>query len=124
MFKIFLKPGCPYCAETVLLLNKYKIKYESHTEPDPKQRELLKKKHKINTFPQVFYVSNKISILIGGNDELKQKIIFCKRLAKTITNDTISMDLKIAYSIKPDNKIKKIIKKIIKKNIKKNITTE
>ena len=46
MFKIFLKPGCPYCAETVSLLNKYNLKYKSHTEPDPEKREILKKKIK------------------------------------------------------------------------------
>tara|TARA_B100001094_G_scaffold322790_1_gene372650 strand:+ start:408 stop:749 length:342 start_codon:yes stop_codon:yes gene_type:complete len=111
MFKIFLKPGCPYCAETVSLLNKYNIKYKSHTEPDPEKREMLKKKNKMNTFPQVFYVSNKKSVLIGGNDELKQKIIFCKKLAKTINNNTLLMDLKLANSIKPSNIIKKFIKK-------------
>jgi glutaredoxin len=115
MFKIFLKPGCPYCAETVSLLNKHTIKYETHTEPDPEKREMLKKKNKMNTFPQVFYVSNKKSVLIGGNDELKQKIIFCKKLAKTINNNTINMDLQIAHSIKPSNKIKHFIKKLFKK---------
>ena len=42
MFKIFLKPDCHYCAETVSLLKKYKLKYKSHTEPDPEKREHLK----------------------------------------------------------------------------------
>tara|TARA_B110000114_G_C15021734_1_gene369168 strand:+ start:828 stop:1169 length:342 start_codon:yes stop_codon:yes gene_type:complete len=111
MFKIFLKPGCPYCAETVSLLKKYKLKYKSHTEPDQDKRDILKKKNNMNTFPQIFYISNKKSIRIGGNDDLKQKIIFCKKLAKTITNDTIDMDLRLANSIKPNNKIKKYIKK-------------
>ena len=54
MFEIFLKPGCPYCAETVSLLKKYKLKYNSHTEPDPEKRERLKKINKMNTFPQIF----------------------------------------------------------------------
>ena len=83
MFKIFLKPDCPYCAETVSLLKKYKLKYKSHTEHDQKKRT-FKKTNKMNTFPQIFYISNNKDILIGGNDELKQKIIFCKKLAKTI----------------------------------------
>ena len=65
----------------------------------------------MNTFPQIFYSSNNKNTLIGGNDELKQKLIFCKKLAKTINNNTINMDLNIAYSIKPNNKIKKFIKK-------------
>ena len=112
MFKIFLKPGCPYCAETVSLLKKYKLKYKEHTEPNPEKREILKKKHNMNTFPQIFYISNKKNILIGGNDQLKQKIIFCKKLAKTITNNTINIDLTIVTSIKPSNKIKQFIKKI------------
>ena len=111
MFKIFLKPGCPYCAETVSLLKKYKLKYKEHTESDPEKREILKKKNNMNTFPQIFYISNNKNILIGGNNELKQKLIFCKKLAKTINNNTINMDLNIAYSIKPNNKIKKFIKK-------------
>ena len=111
MFKIFLKPGCPYCAETISLLKKYKLKYKEHTEPNPEKREILKKKHNMNTFPQIFYISNNKNTLIGGNDELKQKLIFCKKLAKTINNNTINMDLNIAYSIKPNNKIKKFIKK-------------
>ena len=112
MFKIFLKPDCPYCAETVSLLKKYKLKYKSHTEHDSEKRELLKETNKMNTFPQIFYISNNKDILIGGNDELKQKIIFCKKLAKTINNDTITMDLKLAHSIKPSNKIKHFIKKL------------
>ena len=41
MFKIFLKPDCPYCAETVSLLKKYKLKYKSHTEPDPEKRSKI-----------------------------------------------------------------------------------
>tara|TARA_B100001175_G_C19157166_1_gene471052 strand:+ start:113 stop:454 length:342 start_codon:yes stop_codon:yes gene_type:complete len=111
MFKIFLKPECPYCAKTVSLLKKYKLKYEKYTEPNPEKREILKKKHNMNTFPQIFYISNNQNTLIGGNDELKQKIIFCKKLAKTINNNTINMDLNIANSIKPNNKIKQFIKK-------------
>tara|TARA_B000000475_G_C15825834_1_gene377732 strand:- start:197 stop:559 length:363 start_codon:yes stop_codon:yes gene_type:complete len=118
MFKIFLKPGCPYCAETVSVLKKNKLKYIEHTEHDFEKRELLKKTNKMNTFPQVFYITDKKPILIGGNDELKQKIIFCKKLAKTINNDTIIMDLKLANSIKPSNKIKIFIKKNIKKHKK------
>ena len=117
MFKVFLKPGCPYCAETISLFKKYNLKYKSHTKHEHEKREILKKKNNMNTFPQIFYISNKKSIPIGGNDNLKHKIIFCKKLAKTITNDTINMDLKLAYSIKPGNKIKKFIKKIIKKSI-------
>ena len=117
MFKIFLKPGCPYCAETVSLLNKYNLKYKSHTEADPEKREILKKKNKMNTFPQIFYISNNQKMIpIGGNDDLKQKIIFCKKLAKTIDNNTINMDLKLTHSIKPSIKLKKFIKKIIKKS--------
>lgn len=114
MFKIFLKPGCPYCAETVSLLKKHNLKYNSHTEPDAHKRELLKKKNNMNTFPQIFYISNNKQIPIGGNDELKQKIIFAKKLAKTINNNTFNLDLKLAYSIKPINKIKKLLKKCIK----------
>ena len=30
----------------------------------------------MNTFPQIFYISNNKNTLIGGNDELKQKLIF------------------------------------------------
>ena len=111
MFKVFLKPGCPYCAETISLFKKYNLKYKSHTEPDPEKREILKKKNNMNTFPQIFYISNKKSIPIGGNDNLKHKIIFCKKLAKTINNNTMCMDLKIAQSIKPGDKIKHFIKK-------------
>ena len=118
MFKIFLKPDCPYCAETVSILKKHKLKYIEHIEHNDNKREMLKKINKMNTFPQVFYINNKTLIPIGGNRELKQKIIFCKKLAKTINNDTIIMDLKLANSIKPGNKIKTFIKKLFYKKRK------
>ena len=57
MFKVFLKPGCPYCAETISLFKKYNLKYKSHTEPDPEKREILKKKKQYEYLsPNILYI--------------------------------------------------------------------
>lgn len=111
MFILYLKPGCPYCAESMSLIKKYKLKHKFIEVNSENKREQLKKKHKMETFPQIFYLKNKKRSLIGGNDQLKQKIILCKKIAKSIINNNIQMDLEIVNSLKSHKKIKTFINK-------------
>ena len=104
MFILYLKPGCPFCAESVNLINKYKIKNKFYEINDPNKREQLKKKHKMETFPQIFYIKNKKQHKIGGNNELKQQIIFSKKIIKNIINNNIYTILDITKSLNPTNK--------------------
>ena len=111
MFVLYLKPGCPYCAESKELVLKYNLKYKFISVDDPNKRELLKKKNNMPTFPQIFYQINTKKYKIGGNDDLKKKINYCIRLGKSINNNTIKMDLNITQDIFKKNKDTKKYKK-------------
>ena len=71
MYKIHLYSleGCPYSMKAEELLSKsknvkvIKVKYS--------QREKIKEKNKMNTFPQIFLVKNKNKLKIGGCDSIE-----------------------------------------------------
>ena len=112
MFLLYLKPGCPYCAESVGLIKKNKLKHKFIEIDSANKREQLKKKHNMETFPQIFYIKNNKKLLIGGNDQFKQKLILCKKIAKSIIKNTIHIDLEITHSLIPHKKIKNFIRKL------------
>jgi glutaredoxin len=76
MFKIYVKPGCPYCAETISTAKYRKINHKIIELKTEKRREEIKKKHKYQTFPQVFFKSN----LIGGNQEFQSIVSKCDQM--------------------------------------------
>ena len=76
MFTVYVKPGCPYCAETIHTLKSKKVKHKIVELKTEARREKIKEKHKYNTFPQVFYKKN----LIGGNTELQSIVESCNQM--------------------------------------------
>lgn len=66
MIVIYTIDHCNYCQDSIGLLETHDIKYKKILV-DEKDKEKIKKKNKMNTFPQIF--SGKT--LIGGFAELK-----------------------------------------------------
>ncbi len=65
---IYTKPGCPYCAAAISLLNRKGVEFtEIVASNDPaKKAEMVEKAGGKSTFPQVF-VGDKH---IGGSDDI------------------------------------------------------
>lgn len=68
-FEVYVIEGCPFCARALNLLTINDLKTKIHVV-EPNQKEKIKKKHHMNTFPQIFYVNEK-RIAIGGCVELE-----------------------------------------------------
>lgn len=84
MLHIFVIDGCPYCENTLNLTKKYKIKADVTVVP-PQQKQQYKSKHGKNTFPHIFYKSDKNSRmkLIGGNNEYENLLSALYIIKKT-----------------------------------------
>jgi glutaredoxin len=86
MINIYILEGCPYCLKALELLKIYKLKHKKIIVPnEEKIKNEYKKKHKMNTFPQIFIENN---IKIGGLNDLENII----NLSKNIKNMNISID--------------------------------
>jgi glutaredoxin len=68
MIYVYTLSYCPYCHETIKLLDKYKLVHTVIEVDDTK--DIYKKKHKLNTFPQIFITQSNKKVLIGGYNEL------------------------------------------------------
>jgi len=91
MFKIYVRPGCPFCADAIQTVKSRKIAHKIIELKTEKRREEIKKKHKYQTFPQVFFKSN----FIGGNDEFQAMVGKCDQM----NNLFDSMPPKILQSV-------------------------
>ena len=76
MFKIYVKPGCPYCENAIQTVKTRKIPHKIIELQTEKRRMEIKKKHKYQTFPQVFFKNN----FIGGNDEFQAMVEKCNNM--------------------------------------------
>ena len=66
---IYTKPGCPYCASAIALLNKKGAAYQeivASSDPEKKQ-EMIQKSAGRATFPQIFIDGKHI----GGCDDIQ-----------------------------------------------------
>tara|TARA_B100000963_G_C22613647_1_gene666163 strand:- start:185 stop:556 length:372 start_codon:yes stop_codon:yes gene_type:complete len=78
MFKIYVKPGCPYCAHAIHTVKTRKIEHKVIELKTEKRRLEVKKKHNYQTFPQIFFKTT----FIGGNDEFQSIIEKCDTMNK------------------------------------------
>ena len=97
MIKIYTLPYCPYCINTLRILNKMNINYENIIVNDYNKNE-IKKKHNYNTFPQIFFkINNELwdNTPIGYND--LELIIKISNIIKdtNIDNGTLFLALEI-----------------------------
>ena len=77
MIIAYILEDCYYSEMANDLLKKNKIKFEKYLIPqDEKIKNELKKKNKMQTFPQIFFQENENSKIekIGGYDDLVQYI--------------------------------------------------
>jgi len=72
MITIYTIQGCPFCRKAITLLKERDIKYKQILVKQ-KDKERIKDKNKMSTFPQIFYGKS----LIGGFDDLQFTIDIC-----------------------------------------------
>lgn len=80
MLILFVLRGCPYCNAAIELVKKHKITNKLVYVNDM-QKDFYKQKHKMQTFPQIFYrtsENSKSQTLIGGYDDLEQLVASIK----------------------------------------------
>ena len=80
MFIIYGLDYCPYCIKSVQLLNMHNIPHQITWIKDI-EKNTYKKKHKMSTFPQIFYKlspKNKKMVKIGGFDDLEKIFLVAK----------------------------------------------
>ena len=97
---------CPFCINTRRLLEENNIKHHDNIIKD--EEKFKYKTQEISTFPQIYYVKNKLEkkVLIGGNSDLED-IIDLNNNIKTDTNK--QMDQLITNFLSTHPKIKKKI---------------
>jgi glutaredoxin len=73
MIHLYIINGCPFCHKAELLLNSLKLRTNRITV-EISDKYKYKKRNKMNTFPQIFYIKDKKEYKIGGLDELEYLI--------------------------------------------------
>ena len=97
MIVIYTIPGCPYCSHALEILKKLKIKVKNVHVASNKKR-FYSEKHKMCTFPQIFYVLKGKEIKIGGCDDLIKFINLCNVLNKLPWDQRILCE--VAFKLK------------------------
>lgn len=80
MFQLYGLNYCPYCIKAIQMFEMHGIPHKATWVKDH-EKDKYKKKHKMNTFPQIFYKStpkNRKMIKIGGFDELEKLFLVAK----------------------------------------------
>jgi len=78
MIFIYVLDYCPYCNNSLKILNEFNIKHKKITVQDH-EKDYYKKKNKMNTFPQIFLEIEKDKLVkIGGNSDLEKTLSICK----------------------------------------------
>jgi glutaredoxin len=90
MIVLYVLEGCPYCNNSLRLLKEYKIKHKSIVVQQ-NQKEYYKKQNKMNTFPQIFSIIDKDTIVkIGGNSDLEEALVISQNIHKSnVTVDAV-----------------------------------
>ena len=93
MIHIIALKNCVYCDKALELLKKKKIKYKK-TLVDQKNKEDIKKKYSIKTFPFIrIILENKEKLIIDGFKELEQYIDICDKIRDKNLNVKIILNL-------------------------------
>ena len=115
MLTIHLRPCCPYCENTLEVIDKLNIskkKIKKYIYNSLEEREECKKKLNKYTFPQIYFKD----ISIGGNDDFVHLVNQCLNSEKDQSlNDKISTEIVNEFC----NFIKKKKKKNQVKKVKK-----
>lgn len=67
MFYIYSLNGCPHSERAEILVGRIGLKHKIiPVKNEMKEKNAYKKKHKMDTFPQIFYKTGSKTIKIGG----------------------------------------------------------
>lgn len=80
MFVLYGLDYCPYCIKSIQLLKMHNIPHKM-TWIKESDKDKYKKKHKMSTFPQVFYKTTPKSrkmVKVGGFDDLEKMFLVAK----------------------------------------------
>ena len=81
MFLLYGLTTCPYCtrAENIMkeLKRKYKIPYQRHNMRNNQEKEYFKRKNKMQTFPQIFFIKG--SGQVSFNLRKVERSVFANR---------------------------------------------
>ena len=69
MIEVYVLEGCPYCNNALTLLKNSGRKYKKIVVNEDK-KNYYKKRHNMQTFPQILIRSKKMYITLGGNSDL------------------------------------------------------
>ena len=69
MIEVYVLEGCPYCNNTLSLLDNSGKKYKKIVVPYNK-KDYYKKRHGMDTFPQVLVKKNNMYLTLGGNSDI------------------------------------------------------
>ena len=69
MIEIYVLEGCPYCNNALSLLKNSNKKYKMIVGSSSK-KDYYKKRHNMETFPQILIKSKKMYVTLGGNSDL------------------------------------------------------
>ena len=94
MIVINVLEGCPYCNNSLNVLDNFNIKYKK-TVVEQNEKNKFKKKYNMDTFPQVLLELNNKHLVLGGNQDLMNSINLIQQLNKTnISNEAFYLLLK------------------------------
>lgn len=116
MLTLYLKPGCPYCENTIKIVETKKIQHKKIILDTEEKRDEIKKKHNYNTFPQVFFKDK----FIGGNNDFTSIINMCEQLnmlLSEVNDDVLNIVLDLCCELSSDKKNCKIKKLLTQKKI-------
>lgn len=87
MIIINVLEGCPYCNNSLRLLDNLGVKYKK-VIVNQNEKNKYKKKYNMSSFPQVLLELNNKHLVLGGNDELVKSVNLIQQLNTTnISNE-------------------------------------
>ena len=93
MFEVYAIKNCPYSDHAIKILKGLKIKHKITIAKNEKEKQKYRKKHNMNTFPQVFYKIGNKKYTVGGCSEFVEFVELCKYI------NTTPFDIKIINNL-------------------------
>lgn len=93
MIEIYVLEGCPYCENTLKLLNNSHKRYKKIIVPYNK-KDYYKQRHGMETFPQILIRTKDVYITLGGNSDIIKAFEIVEELKQTnMSNEGIYLFL-------------------------------
>ena len=93
-FVLYVLDGCPFCKRATDKLEQLSLQHET-VVVEQSQKEQYKIKHKMSTFPQIFFEDKEGKYKIGGCDELETILEIIKTIGEKFDIKVVEKILKI-----------------------------